>query len=340
MGCLPSKQKATSSPNIRPRRLSTLLDEDDQETDIHPTPSFSKLPVVEAVQGQRRASYFVQDIDPRTYILSHTSHSLDGLDSGKKKLNQDRLLVHMSESCCIFGVFDGHGKNGHLCSSYMKKHLAEVCIKHLHSASNTTEAIKSTFEELEYGMTYSDYDCQFSGTTATIVLVTNAKMYVAWVGDSPGFVITQNGLRSITRMHNFEDELESKRIVQAGGTVARCSSAGDFVGPLRAFFSKTMIPGLAMSRSIGDTMSKKIGIISQPDVTVQTLDSDDKFILLCSDGLTEFTNPKQILDAFNKDDSIEKIGVTLNAQAQAKWIEEEFQSSDDISCLIVQLCTL
>ena len=340
MGCLSSKQKATvSTPNIRPRRLSTLLD-DDQENDICRSQSFPKLPTVEAAPGQRRASYFVQDIDPRTYILSHASHSLDGLDSGKRKLNQDRLLVHMSESCCIFGVFDGHGKNGHLCSSYFERHLAEVCIKHLHSTLNTTDAIRSTFEELENSMIHSGYDCQFSGTTATVVLVTNAKIYVAWVGDSPGFVVTQNRLRNITKLHNFEDERESHRIVQAGGTVARCTSAGDFIGPLRAFFPKTMIPGLAMSRSLGDTMSKKIGIISQPDVTIQTLDGDDKFILLCSDGLTEFIDPDQILDAFNTDDSLEKISIALSTQAQAKWLEEEFQSSDDISCLIVQLCTL
>lgn len=340
MGCYQSKPIISPSSTIRPRRLSQTLLEDEEPMSIIASDSSQTVPATEVSQGQRRASYFVQDIDPRTYILNHASCSLHGLDNGKQKVNQDRMLVYMSEACCIFGVFDGHGKNGHMCSSYMKQNLASTLIKHLHSTSNTANAISSSFMELEDGMTHSDFDCQFSGTTATVVLLTNTRIYVAWVGDSPGFVLASNAVQNLIKIHNFEDSHETNRILQAGGKIARCGNQEDFVGPLRAFFPYSMIPGLAMSRSVGDTMSKKIGIISEPSIIVYTLDKDDQFVFLCSDGLTEFISPDQILAAFQEDVSLEGRCKGLTAKAQEKWMQEEHQSSDDITCLVVELCTL
>ena len=45
-------------------------------------------------------------------------------------------------------------------------------------------------------------------------------------------------------------------------------------------------PGLAMSRSIGDEIGRKIGVISTPIVTVYELQEGfDYFIVLASDGI-------------------------------------------------------
>ena len=347
MGCFFSKENVRDTPaKVRPRRLSQTLLE--QEEDFSAKKRQQDLSLVASetpisLTGNRRASYFSPDIDPRTYIKSHALCSINGLDAGRKKTNQDRVLVHLSGDSCIFGVFDGHGKNGHLCSSFVKDNLASVCIKHLYGNPNTSDALRECFQELEYGMIRHGFDCKFSGTTATVVLVTNGKLYVAWVGDSPGYIIAghnghETAARDLITIHNFEDNSECDRISQAGGKIARFNDANNFIGPLRAFFPSSTIPGLAMSRSLGDTMSKKIGIISVPDTRVQNLDENDEFIFLCSDGLTEFLDRNDIVSELLSSKTLEEVCHSLSINAQEKWKKEEAQSSDDISCIAIQLC--
>lgn len=43
-----------------------------------------------------------------------------------------------------------------------------------------------------------------------------------------------------------------------------------------------------MSRSIGDYVAKRVGVLSEPEIGHFTLTPDDKFILLASDGIWEF----------------------------------------------------
>lgn len=45
------------------------------------------------------------------------------------------------------------------------------------------------------------------------------------------------------------------------------------------------IQGLAMSRSIGDNVSKPIGVTSSPEIIKIATDPRDRFILLASDGI-------------------------------------------------------
>lgn len=44
-------------------------------------------------------------------------------------------------------------------------------------------------------------------------------------------------------------------------------------------------PGLAMSRAFGDFVLKKHGIIAIPDLSHRRLTSEDKFLILASDGV-------------------------------------------------------
>ena len=48
------------------------------------------------------------------------------------------------------------------------------------------------------------------------------------------------------------------------------------------------IPGLAMSRSFGDTVAASVGVTAIPEQTEFTLGPEDKVIVLASDGVWEF----------------------------------------------------
>ena len=66
------------------------------------------------------------------------------------------------------------------------------------------------------------------------------------------------------------------------------------LGPPRVWVLNCTYPGLAMSRSLGDVLAKKAGVIAEPEVTTFTYDPEQspeqrglipKWIVLASDGI-------------------------------------------------------
>ncbi len=54
------------------------------------------------------------------------------------------------------------------------------------------------------------------------------------------------------------------------------------------------IPGLAMSRSMGDRVAQSVGVISDPEIIETVLTKDDKFIVIASDGVWEFLSNEDV----------------------------------------------
>ena len=54
------------------------------------------------------------------------------------------------------------------------------------------------------------------------------------------------------------------------------------------------MPGLAMSRSIGDYVAHSVGVSTDPEVMRFDLNSDHKFIVIASDGVWEFLSNEEI----------------------------------------------
>ena len=66
-------------------------------------------------------------------------------------------------------------------------------------------------------------------------------------------------------------------------------SEGRKIGPARVYAKDEDGPGLAMSRSLGDTIAEKLGVISTPEVRMcRRMHDRDRAIAICSDGVTEF----------------------------------------------------
>ena len=55
-----------------------------------------------------------------------------------------------------------------------------------------------------------------------------------------------------------------------------------------------------MSRSIGDSDAKKVGVIPNPQVVEYTIGFDTKYILICSDGIWEFMTNEDCMKIGNK----------------------------------------
>lgn len=54
------------------------------------------------------------------------------------------------------------------------------------------------------------------------------------------------------------------------------------------------IPGLAMSRSLGDFIASELGVTAEPEVTRLNIGKEDRFIILASDGVWEFITSQAV----------------------------------------------
>lgn len=62
-----------------------------------------------------------------------------------------------------------------------------------------------------------------------------------------------------------DDPMEKKRILKMGGRVEAFTDIdGEPIGPARVWLRDENIPGLAMSRSMGDMIAQGVGVISEP----------------------------------------------------------------------------
>lgn len=60
---------------------------------------------------------------------------------------------------------------------------------------------------------------------------------------------------------------EATRIVEAGGRIdSYRDPEGNPLGPLRVWLKNENIPGLAMSRSIGDDVATSVGVTWEPEI--------------------------------------------------------------------------
>ena len=141
------------------------------------------------------------------------------------------------------------------------------------------------------------------------------------------------------------DTEEYKRIINSGGTVSRMINLeknNEEVGPYRVW-GKTQAngPGLAMSRSIGDGMAKKLGVHGEPDVYEYNLNENDKFIICASDGVWEYLSNEEVMnivkESYINGDKAEEACDLLVKSATNSWKNENATTIDDISCAILFL---
>lgn len=75
------------------------------------------------------------------------------------------------------------------------------------------------------------------------------------------------------------------------------------LGPPRVWVLNQTYPGLAMSRSLGDVLAKKAGVIAEPEISCFTYDPEGnplhrglipKWIVMASDGVWDVMSNEQV----------------------------------------------
>ena len=250
-------------------------------------------------------------------------------------------------SDAIIGVYDGHGKHGHLVSNFVRQRLAEELrtIPSLDDPAAAERALSEAHRKTNDALKASGIDVTVSGSTACTALKRGRHLHVANVGDSRavlGRVDEKTGRVVATNLshdHKPDSERERKRIEGGGGYVAPSRMPGvGFVGPARVW-DRTRMFGLATSRSMGDTVyvgPNRSGVIAEPEVTSHRLDANDRYVIFGTDGVWDHVTSQEAVEIARRHPNPQKASEAIAQCARERW-RRNGPMQDDITAVVVGL---
>mmetsp|Transcript_14192 Transcript_14192/g.19280 ORF Transcript_14192/g.19280 Transcript_14192/m.19280 type:complete len:182 (+) Transcript_14192:2245-2790(+) len=178
----------------------------------------------------------------------------------------------------------------------MKEALAKHSMTTYPDSAVINDCLTKAFAESNNEVYRMVSDVRFSGSTCTSIITYGRRVYCANVGDSRTILIraapnTTDGCtcRALSRDHKPDDPEEAKVILGSNGRIdSYRDQLGNQIGPMRVWLKNEDIPGLAMSRSFGDSMAARVGVNAIPENKEYLLTPEDKIMVLASDGVWEF----------------------------------------------------
>jgi serine/threonine protein phosphatase PrpC len=273
--------------------------------------------------------------------------SATGMKGGANSPNQDAFsFTHLTSGWFFCLACDGHGEEGEVIAERVSRTIPLLLARHLDEAMSIEEALPQAFLGAQSDLERSfKIDQIYSGTTVVMCCIHLDKneVFLAHTGDSRAVLGDLSNARVLfsTDDHKAHDPPEYERLKRCGAQVIRKKyDDGEIIS--RVFIPRTGVPGLAMSRSLGDGCLKKYGVIAEPEVNNLTGYWDKceaPAILAGSDGLWDTISVEDAIQAISarhqKALDIKLAAEVLCRRAQRMWIEAEDDYCDDVTVLIM-----
>jgi len=228
-------------------------------------------------------------------------------DCGRRPYQQDDYLIITDlfglKDTHLFAVFDGHGDDGAKASQYIKKILPDFLNKYKKTfLENPSATLTKIYDEMAETLCENDeIDTYISGTTAVIAIFHNNKLIISNVGDSRVVIGLEDEKGNVTAKqmtvdHNCYNKEEYDRIISKGGRVEALQFGEETFGPLRIFKGSLPYPGLVVSRSLGDEVARRLGVISKPDINIIDINDKLKFCVLATDGVWDGLSNDEVVE--------------------------------------------
>lgn len=271
---------------IKITRLRARLQQQEEKASKDPEVSF-KLKVG-SMPGFVRCKGIDREIFQSTTMYGDKVVAGVSSCTGCRKTNEDTHVIseisfnagYFAYEAKVFTIFDGHG--GSSVSSFLKTNIRKYLISNLQRYNSAglsdiqiRKALQNCFLEL-------DRDCQEKGgSTATLAMVLDGKLWVANVGDSRALIVKRDEVLQLTEDANPEIYHYREQIEELGGSVTK-----DSEGTYRVN-GKT-----SMARAIGDHHIPSI--TANAEVSWYPLNSKIYYLVVACDGLFEIPTTDEV----------------------------------------------
>ena len=182
-----------------------------------------------------------------------------------------------------------------------------------------------------------NYNIEYSGTTLCSAFLLGKILYVSNIGNSRIILGNYNPNLNKWNSHqlSFEhtptspDEIKRIMAINSKVTIARNEEE---IEPYQTCDKEkeSVLPGISLSRSIGDSFAKDLGVIYEPETFKYNLNRNDKIIVVGSYGFWIYMNNDEVINIIGKyyEDGIkaEEASVNIVEIAKNKWIEENIKN--------------
>lgn len=193
-------------------------------------------------------------------------------DKGRvRKNNEDSFYV--GKEIGLFVVADGIG--GHNAGEVASRMAVEHIRTYIEGALLSVDDLKSLLNEaiintnkVIYERSLEDDSLSGMGTTIAVTLVRDGELYVAHVGDSRAYMLSENGeLMRLTEDHTV----------------------------VSGWISRGMITKEDARRyPMGHKLTRAVGVKDEVEVDIEVFPYTNELVLLCSDGLTDMVEDEEI----------------------------------------------
>ncbi|CBK19915.2 uncharacterized protein [Blastocystis hominis] len=303
-----NKEELPPNDPVPPQNLPEVNSE--EGSDPRAISRARRLTIVEDSNTLFDTTDLVMDIEPKQDSVKEEAGFV-GVFAGRTqkgyvpynphKVNQDWMLIKddVASGTLILGTFDGHGEHGHCVSEFICTSFYNNLIAHSKFLSDVKTAALEALQKAEEECVNSPFLFLTLTRRSLHQNRIQCHLYTFNVGDSRAILASEvNDECIVTELtHDHKPSLpeEKARIENAGGRVFSMEYEDGYDGPVRVWLADQDIPGLAMSRSLCDTVAHSVGVISTPEVCERTLTDDDRVIVMGSDGLWEFIPSEEVI---------------------------------------------
>lgn len=253
---------------------------------------------------------------------------------GLRPQNEDEedIILNMNDTNkdlqCInfFGIYDGHG--GKQVSKFIKDNISKYFMNKKVVYPLSRNYVNSVYDHIQ-NMLKKENFAYHCGSTAIVVV--NFKhnndnyLNVINLGDCRCILARDNFAMPLTKDHKPNWPEERRRIEKLGGNIT-------FDG------YDWRIKDLSVSRAFGDIDATPY-VSNRPDLFRYKLDSSDKFLIICCDGLIETMDSQEIVNfiLLNFYDSTltKRINKEVNAAKKLAEYAIKKGSQDNVSVIVV-----
>ena len=261
------------------------------------------------------------------------AHSIKGHKKKMDMTGQDvyDIIKDLSDNVKYFAVYDGHGAKGLQAAEGLKTEIRKKLYMDKNKIANFKDInkveayFKNLYRTIQKKLAGTK-EFDLSGTCSISVLLVDNKMFVINLGDSRCVLGQRKGgdEKKLGEKIGVEMSIDQKpiredeklRIIEKGGEVS-----DKMTGLPRVYRKNDEVPGLAVSRSIGDIVAHEVGVSCEPEIFEKELDSDDHFIVIGSDGVWDAMSSCEVVGfIFQKMETHKEQCATLLAEeCRNRW---------------------